>query len=120
MGDKVETFGQWLKVARESRGIKSQQGLADLLGLTQETVHKWEAGKAFPTDTNVKKLAVVLCVEEEAIHEALGRVDRNKSWSPKVTTLADAIESLPEHLQRVAEETVQALREIVEQTPKTK
>lgn len=49
-------FGKRLKELRDGAGI-SQQNLADIIGLTQQAVAKWETSKAEPDLATVAKLA---------------------------------------------------------------
>lgn len=49
-------FGERLKMLREKTGV-SQQKIADIVGLTQQAVGKWENSKAEPDLATVAKLA---------------------------------------------------------------
>jgi len=49
-------FGERLKMLREKAGV-SQQKIADMVGLTQQAVGKWENDKAEPDLATVTKLA---------------------------------------------------------------
>lgn len=49
-------FGERLKMLREKAGV-SQQKIADIVGVTQQAVGKWETGKAEPDLATVAKLA---------------------------------------------------------------
>ncbi len=49
-------FGERLKMLREKAGV-SQQKIADMVGLTQQAVGKWENDKAEPDLATVAKLA---------------------------------------------------------------
>lgn len=49
-------FASRLKELRINKGI-SQLGLAEILGMSQQAIGKWETGKATPDYENLKKLA---------------------------------------------------------------
>lgn len=49
-------FGERLKKLRDSAGV-SQQKLADIIGLTQQAIAKWENSKAEPDLATVARLA---------------------------------------------------------------
>jgi len=52
------TFGNYITDQRHKRGL-SQTELADLLGVTNKAVSKWENGRAKPTTNTLRKLAAV-------------------------------------------------------------
>jgi transcriptional regulator with XRE-family HTH domain len=51
-------------MARKEKGV-SQGGLANLLDVTQATVHQWEAGKRNPKLETLKKIATALGLSVE-------------------------------------------------------
>ncbi|WP_337825287.1 helix-turn-helix domain-containing protein [Amycolatopsis sp. A1MSW2902] len=55
-----------LRAARERRGL-SILDLADLIGMTRSSVHKWEAGDVAPDPRRAKKAADVLGVPLQAL-----------------------------------------------------
>lgn len=57
----VKAIARRIEQARHARGW-SQQQLADELGLSQATVHKWVAGKGLPSYANLRRLGQVLQV----------------------------------------------------------
>jgi transcriptional regulator with XRE-family HTH domain len=59
-------FGKILKKLRDDAGI-SQQRLADIVGLTQQAVAKWESSKAEPDLATVAKLAEYFQVSTDYI-----------------------------------------------------
>lgn len=60
--------GQRLKELRKEKKM-SQEKLGSLLNVSKVSVSKWEIGKAFPTDDNLKELARVLGVESDYFTE---------------------------------------------------
>ena len=52
------TFGNYITDQRLNLGL-SQTELADLLGVTNKAVSKWENGRAKPTTNTLRKLAAV-------------------------------------------------------------
>jgi len=52
------SFGNYIFEQRKALGL-SQTALADLLGVTNKAVSKWENGKAKPTTNTLRKLAAV-------------------------------------------------------------
>ena len=60
--------GQRLKTLRKEKKM-SQEKLGSLLNVSKVSVSKWEIGKAFPTDDNLKELARVLGVESDYFTE---------------------------------------------------
>lgn len=64
------TFGNRILRARTQLGL-SQAGLADMLGVTNKAVSKWETGKSKPTTNTLKKLS------------ALFRIDMNELLTPE-------------------------------------
>ena len=49
-------LGEILKAARQSKGV-TQAELADILGITQQGVARWERGKSYPTAETLITLA---------------------------------------------------------------
>lgn len=52
-------WGLNIKVARARKGL-SQRGLAEVLGVTQAAVGRWETGVSTPTDEHKLRLAEAL------------------------------------------------------------
>ncbi len=65
--DAVSLLGETVRLRREERGLGQVQ-LADTLGVSQQTVSRWEKGLALPRPNRVTDLARVL--EVDATHLA--------------------------------------------------
>jgi Zn-dependent peptidase ImmA (M78 family)/DNA-binding XRE family transcriptional regulator len=59
-------LGDVLVIARKARGL-TQTELADMVGLTQPTINRYEAGEREPEEQTLAGLAVVLGVTEELL-----------------------------------------------------
>ena len=59
------TFGQWLKIQRDRAGL-SQQGLADALGVTRQTVGNWE-GKRSQSQLSLEQAAKMATLFEVSL-----------------------------------------------------
>lgn len=58
----MSIFGDFVKLRREELGL-DQAGLAQQLGVNQQTVSKWEQAKAVPRPQRIHRLAEVLRVD---------------------------------------------------------
>lgn len=63
-------FGEQLREWREHAGL-SQVELADVLGVTQQTVSDWERGKARPAGSRALDLDAALKLEPQTVLHAL-------------------------------------------------
>lgn len=62
-------FGENLKLIRKSKNI-SQEELADKLGVSRQSVSKWETGENYPTINNILCLCDIFkCKINEIVHE---------------------------------------------------
>ena len=62
-------FGDNLKRVRKMRKI-SQEELADKLGVSRQSVSKWETGENYPSMTNIMCLCTIFkCKLNELVHE---------------------------------------------------
>ena len=52
-------FGERRKQYRKQKGL-TQQELADLLGVSNKSVSRWESGKMAPSEKNAQKLKEIL------------------------------------------------------------
>lgn len=62
-------FGELLRSRREAQGLE-QVELARLLGVTQQTVSKWETGVTVPRPARVGALARALALDAGLLHAA--------------------------------------------------
>ena len=62
-------FGENLKLIRKSKKI-SQEELADKLGVSRQSVSKWETGENYPSMQNIMSLCTIFkCKVNELVHE---------------------------------------------------
>lgn len=67
--DPMSGFGELLRSRREAQGLE-QAELARLLGVTQQTVSKWETGVTVPRPGRVGALARALELDAGLLHAA--------------------------------------------------
>jgi HTH-type transcriptional regulator, cell division transcriptional repressor len=67
----VSLLGEALKVRREELGL-GQEHVADRLGVSQQTVSRWEKGLALPRPARVVTLAGLLDLDSEHLHRLAG------------------------------------------------
>ena len=119
-------LGESLFQARKKRGL-SQEAVAEQLGVSRQTISKWEGDETLPDIRQSKRLAVLygLSIDEliafdvdvQEIQEAIERtseavtekVDWTKTWSKKYPILAryqSEVDTAPyaEGLERLLEE----------------
>lgn len=119
-------LGESLFQARKKRGL-SQEAVAEQLGVSRQTISKWEGDETLPDIRQSKRLAVLyglsldeliaFDVDVQEIQEAIERtseavtekVDWTKAWSKKYPILAryqSEVDTAPyaEGLERLLEE----------------
>ena len=119
-------LGEGLFQARKKRGL-SQEAVAEQLGVSRQTISKWEGDETLPDIRQSKRLAVLyglsldeliaFDVDVQEIQEAIERtseavtekVDWTKAWSKKYPILAryqSEVDTAPyaEGLERLLEE----------------
>jgi transcriptional regulator with XRE-family HTH domain len=69
---QFEAFGRLLGGLRTRAGIARQTELASRLGITQQTVSRWERGLSRPRDKDIPRIASVLAADQSALFEAAG------------------------------------------------
>lgn len=80
-------FGEQLKEWREAAGL-SQGGIADALGIKQQTVSAWESGRARPHVTKAAKLDAVLGLRDGTVVAALQGLEPPSDQVIDVPTIA--------------------------------
>ena len=80
-------FGNYISELREAKGL-SQTQLADILGVTNKAVSKWENGAAYPSSKLIYPLAKTLGVSVEEMYRVMSESEKPKS---KMRKLLDAI-----------------------------
>jgi transcriptional regulator with XRE-family HTH domain len=59
-----------IKQFRLSRGL-NQAGMAELCGVQQATISRWESGKHFPDRATRNRLRAILCVQDSKLDQAI-------------------------------------------------
>lgn len=77
-------FAEILRRQRETRGLE-QGELAELLGVTQQTVSKWETGVTVPRPARIAALARALGLDAGVLHAAAGDTGDNRMSPEEVT-----------------------------------
>ena len=73
--DSLMKFGDNLKRVRKMRNI-SQEELADRLGISRQSVSKWETGENYPSMTNIMCLCTIFkCQINELVHEDMSDIN---------------------------------------------
>lgn len=80
---KMEKMGLYIKNVREKRVNISQEKLADNLGVTRQTISKWERGVNAPDIMILKDICKNLNI---SIYELLDGEDKPKNYEPKDVT----------------------------------
>ena len=90
-------LGSRLFNARKSKGL-SQEVVAEKLGVSRQTISKWETGETLPDIRQAKRLAVLygqsldelieFDLDVQEIQELSNRIDWTKMWSKKYPILA--------------------------------
>lgn len=89
----AETFGFNLKRLRKKKGFKSQEKLADAIGLSRVVIKAAEEGRSIPQATNRIKIAEALGANEEEFWRDPSEFSPNNQRADKVVS---AIKSLLE------------------------
>lgn len=90
----MSLLGETLKVRREERGL-DQAALAEQLGVTQQSISRWEHGRALPRPQRVRQLAEVLGLDVERLHRAAGYLPEEER-SPVDDIWHDVLERMSE------------------------
>lgn len=93
---KVVPFAELGRLVAEGRkkvGISHQADLAVLLGLSQQTVSRWEAGTSRPRASQIALLAKAIQTDEERLLRAAGYISSNAP--PPVATSATLDQPFP-------------------------
>lgn len=91
----MPALGQLLRRRRDELGI-GQEALAARLGVTQQTVSRWEMGLSTPRPARLGELAQVLDLDATVLHRLAGNLpaDERSEWSGAVSDLYAAMSSL--------------------------
>ncbi|MEK5171791.1 LexA family transcriptional regulator [Heyndrickxia sp. FSL W8-0496] len=77
-----ESFGDFFRRLRRSKGFKSQKSLAELSGVSQTTISRIEDGSQNPTPETLKLLAKVLKVSNFDLMALAGHYDEEDLLDP--------------------------------------
>jgi len=68
-------FGENLKKLRKSRNL-SQEDLAEKVGVSRQSVSKWETGDAYPEMNNILELCKIFnCKINDLVHKDMSDID---------------------------------------------
>lgn len=77
------TFGNYLYELRTKKGL-SQSELAEILGVTNKAVSKWETGAAYPSSKLIYPLAKALDVSIEELYRVMSESEKEKNTMRKI------------------------------------
>ena len=97
-------LGECLQKARKQRGF-SQQQLADELGVSRQTISKWELNETQPELSQARKLA-------EALHLSL---DELTHYDPQLREIEQVIEKTSEKKQNEIKRLKEELNQMIAQ-----
>lgn len=84
-------FGEKIYRARKAKGF-SQEYLAELVGVSRQTISQWENDKFQPNNDNINTLCQVLDVpREEFVGEACDRIKNERIKRQKLFTILIAV-----------------------------
>ena len=77
------TFGNYLYELRTKKGL-SQSELAEILGVTNKAVSKWETGASYPSSKLIYPLAKALDVSVEELYRVMSESEKEKNPMRKI------------------------------------
>lgn len=94
----METVGKRIEAIASGKGLPAGQPLAELFGVSYETLRKWRTGAAAPNRERQKKVAAVLGVQpEEFMHGAA-----KEMYSPNALYIAKIYDLLTAEAPKLA------------------
>jgi transcriptional regulator with XRE-family HTH domain len=100
-------FGELVADRRVKAGIATQDALAKLLDVRQQTVSRWEAGQSRPRVNQMAELAQALKTSPNELLEAAGYTTKKSNISFDVPFPVDSLP--PESFERFTADLIQAL-----------
>lgn len=88
-------FGEILRTRRAEQGLE-QRDVADRLGVTQQTVSKWETGVTIPRAPRIAALASLLDLDPGLLHRAAGSAPESSARPAGVQSSNVSLELLSE------------------------
>ena len=116
----MQHIGQSIAADRARLGL-SQQELADRLGVSQQAVAKWEAGRAAPRGKRLSQLVSVMGKTSQTAGNAAGNLraqsTRLDTMSPEQTAALQALADAAQQLARAAEAIAESVSKLAAQPP---
>lgn len=100
-----QTFGSLVRERRSELNL-SQQALADIIGVTQSTVARWELDQTFPKPPELSPLATALEIPLESL---LAPLEEEEARQPSGTT-REQLQAVNERLERLEKNLEMALK----------
>ena len=116
----LSPFGKWLSDQMAREGL-NPAGLAEMVGRSHTTVHKWMYGLSIPRDKNVRAIARALRVDPVDVYRAFtGMMGDARGWPEDVHALVQDYVALSPGARRAFRNMVREARELakaVEEEP---
>ena len=101
----MQTIGEKIKVLRKSKKI-TQEELSYELGVSRQTVHKWERNEARPGTDNIKSLCVFFKVSSDYFINESAKVGENVVADGTTTIEETATVDATAKVEEVAEGSI--------------
>lgn len=102
--NNINSFGKWLAEQRKAR-MWTQSDLAEKVGVSQNSVSRWETGESFPSKANLQKIAELFDVTVQDIYTAITRPPSEEPESQRIAVS----EAKPEAVGKPPEEIIREL-----------
>ena len=116
----MSVFGKTVRARREELGL-AQERLAAELGVTQQTVSRWENGMALPRPARLLALARILDLDPGMLHRVAGHLPTDESLE-STSAWQEVFARVPQlsrtELMRLMDRAWQELRTREESSPR--